>query len=145
VRRAIVAGEVRGVAHVTIGAATGEQRQRSGVVVHVESAPAVTVLAALSSVAIVMPLVSRRESDGALLWSWTPPQPSITPMGMALTNNVVFVAMSSGSTTAGVTFAIDLTSHLPVWSYPMTGTMALSKEGALYIVQGPKVAAIAVR
>jgi hypothetical protein len=77
--------------------------------------------------------------------SWTPPQPSINLVGMALTNIVLFVATSPSSSTAGVTFAIDLTSHLPVWSYPMTGTMALSKEGALYIVQGPKVAAIAVR
>jgi hypothetical protein len=99
----------------------------------------------LSNLAIVMPLVSRRESDGALLWSWTPPQPSINLVGMALTNIVLFVATSPSSSTAGVTFAIDLTSHLPVWSYPMTGAMALSKEGALYIMQGPKVAAIAVR
>ena len=90
-------------------------------------------------------LVARRESDGALLWSWTPPQPSINLVGMALTNNVLFVTTSPGSSTAGVTYAIDLSSHLPVWSYPMTGAMALSKEGTLFIVQGPQVAAITLR
>jgi hypothetical protein len=61
---------------------------------------------------------------------------------MAVTNNLLFVSTTGDSSTPGVTFAVDLASHLTVWSYPMSGPLAISKEGVLYIVQGNKVAAI---
>jgi outer membrane protein assembly factor BamB len=89
-------------------------------------------------------VAARNEADGALLWSWTPPAPYTQMQSMVLTNNVLFVSASAGYS-PGATFAIDLTSHLTVWSYPMSGHMALSSQGVLYIVQGSKVAAISVR
>jgi uncharacterized protein YjdB len=89
-------------------------------------------------------VAARNEADGSLLWSWTPPAPYTQMQSMVLTNNVLFVSTSSGYS-PGATFAIDLASHLTVWSYPMSGSMALSSQGVLYIVQGAKVAAISVR
>jgi hypothetical protein len=89
-------------------------------------------------------VAARSEADGTLLWSWTPPAPYTQMRSMVLTNNVLFVS-TSGGYAPGATFAIDLASHLTVWSYPMSGDMALSSQGVLYIVQGAKVAAISVR
>lgn len=96
-------------------------------------------------------VAARRESDGSLLWSWQPPTSftSARPAGVqsiALTNNLLFVSLAAtnyGQT--GTTFAIDLTSHLTVWTYPMSGDLALSSQGFLYIAQSGKVVAIAVK
>jgi outer membrane protein assembly factor BamB len=90
-------------------------------------------------------VAARRESDGALLWSWTPPAPDTEALSLVLTNNVLFASISPGFGDAGTTYAIDLASHLSVWSYPTSGELALSSEGVLYIVSGPKVVAISVR
>jgi hypothetical protein len=90
-------------------------------------------------------VAARGESDGALLWTWTPPAPYTAMQSMALTNNVLFVSVSGGYGAPGMTFAIDLTSHLTVWSYPMSGELSLSGQGVLYVLQGSKLAAISVR
>jgi len=96
-------------------------------------------------------VAARRESDGTLLWSWQPPSPYTTAapaatQSIALVNNLLFVSLAApnyGQT--GTTFAIDLTSHLTVWSYPMSGDIALSSQGYLFIGQNGKVASIAVK
>jgi hypothetical protein len=97
-------------------------------------------------------VAARRESDGALLWSWQPPSPFTTPVlagtqSIALTNNLLIVSLASdfSGSVPGATIAIDLDSRLTVWSYPLAGDVAISKEGMLYIVSGAKVAAIAIR
>jgi hypothetical protein len=96
-------------------------------------------------------VAARRESDGALLWSWQPPSPytSARPasvQSIALTNNLLFVSLEPSSfLQPGTTFAIDLASHLTVWSYPMSGDIALSSQGYLFITQSGKVAAIALK
>lgn len=96
-------------------------------------------------------VAARRESDGTLLWSWQPPatytsvQPAAT-QSIALTNNLLFVSLGSATYgSSGTTFAIDLASHLTVWSHPMGGDIALGSQGYLYISQGGNVAAIAVK
>jgi hypothetical protein len=90
-------------------------------------------------------VAARRESDGSLLWSWTPPTPYTAFQSLALVHNVLFASVGGGYGTPGATFAIDLASHLAVWSYPMNGDLALGSQGVLVIVQGQKVAAISLR
>jgi outer membrane protein assembly factor BamB len=91
-------------------------------------------------------IAARNESDGTRLWSWTPPAPYTMLRGMVLTDNLLFVStMAGGFAAAGATFAIDLASHRTVWSYPMSGDLALSSQGVLYIVREAKVAAISMR
>jgi hypothetical protein len=62
--------------------------------------------------------------NGNLLWSWSAdgyiPGPSIA------TDNALFV------TTGSNTYAIDLATHTTVWSYPMSGVLAVS-DGTLYL------------
>jgi outer membrane protein assembly factor BamB len=74
-------------------------------------------------------LEARAESDGTLLWSWTPPQAGDTNFKseVLLTNNLVFV-----STNLSI-YAIDMNTHRTVWSYPLMGKLALSQNGILYI------------
>ncbi|MDB6102353.1 MAG: hypothetical protein JWO52_2352 [Gammaproteobacteria bacterium] len=75
-------------------------------------------------------LEARSESDGTLLWSWTPHLQSETRfIGDALvTNNLVFVSTNSA------TYAISQSTHQPVWSIPIPGRLALSANGVLYVV-----------
>ena len=74
-------------------------------------------------------LEARAEANGALLWSWIPPlaAESRFKSEVLLTNNLVFVS------TNYATYAIDIASHKAVWSYPLSGRLALSKNGILYI------------
>ncbi len=74
-------------------------------------------------------LEARAEADGALLWSWVPPQAGDTGFAseVLLTTNLVFVSTNLA------TYAIDRTSQHTVWSYPQTGKLALSQNGVLYI------------
>jgi outer membrane protein assembly factor BamB len=82
---------------------------------------------------------ARRESDGSLLWSWTPPEGSLEGT-MIATRNLLFV--SNGTTT----YALDLGARLQAWSYPAGGHLSLSKDGLLIIAQSNgRVAAIAVK
>jgi PQQ-like domain/Putative Ig domain len=69
------------------------------------------------------------ESDGTLLWSWVPPQAGDTEFysETLLTRNLIFVSTNLA------TYAIDSSTHQTVWSYPLTGKLALSQNGILYI------------
>lgn len=69
-------------------------------------------------------------ASGAVLWSWSPSSASETlPIGnTVLTDNLIFLSSSAA------TYAIDLNTHLPVWSTPNTGHLALSSNRILYIV-----------
>ena len=90
-------------------------------------------------------VAARALNDGALLWSWSPPEPYTTRQAMALVNNVLFVSCSSDFGEAGITYAIDIASHRTVWSYPLSGELSVSGQGVLYIVAGARVAAINLR
>jgi hypothetical protein len=82
---------------------------------------------------------ARNESDGALLWSWTPPAGQ--PTGpMIVTKNLLLVS------TAANTYAVDLASRAQVWSYPAGGHLTLSAQGILFIAQSSgRLAAVSVR
>ena len=80
-------------------------------------------------------LEARRESDGTLLWSWTPPEadqspfdPRRVPSNIVVTDNLVFVSTSSR------VYAVGIDSHQKAWSFPRPGRLALSPRGVLYIV-----------
>jgi hypothetical protein len=74
-------------------------------------------------------LEARAEADGTLLWSWTPPQAGDVHFNseVLLTTNLVFVSTNLA------TYAIDIPTHRVVWSYPVTGRLALSQNGILYL------------
>jgi hypothetical protein len=82
---------------------------------------------------------ARKESDGSLLWVWVAPEGQ--PAGpMIATKSMLFVS------TAANTYAVDLTSHANVWSYPAGGHLALSAQGILFIAQSSgKLSAISMR
>lgn len=74
-------------------------------------------------------LEARSETDGSLLWSWTPPLAgeSTFQASPVVTKNLLFVSTDLN------TYAIDLKSHKVVWSYPAPGYLAISQNGILYI------------
>lgn len=72
-------------------------------------------------------LEARAESNGNLLWSWTPPAGETVSGNVLVTNNIVFTC------TGNATYAIDLSTHQTVWSYPWSGDLAISANGLLYI------------
>jgi outer membrane protein assembly factor BamB len=79
-------------------------------------------------------LEARRESDGILLWSWSPSETNVAPFAagspspnVIVTDNLVFV-----STVSNV-YAIDIATRTKVWSFPCGGRIALSRNGVLYI------------
>ncbi|HYO57584.1 PQQ-binding-like beta-propeller repeat protein [Archangium sp.] len=75
-------------------------------------------------------LEARSEATGELLWSWAPvlPEGFLYSGGEVLvTDNLVFVSTSRR------VYAIDLTTHKPVWSYWEPGRLALSANGVLYV------------
>jgi hypothetical protein len=76
-----------------------------------------------------MQLEARSEADGSLLWSWPPPASGDVAFKseVLLTNNLVFVSTNLS------TYAVDLTTHKAVWSYPVSGNLALSSDGVLYL------------
>jgi len=82
---------------------------------------------------------ARNESDGSLLWSWTPPEGQ--PVGpMIATQNLLLVG------TAANTYAVDLASRNHVWTYPAAGHLALSAQGILFIAQSSgRLTAVSVR
>jgi hypothetical protein len=71
----------------------------------------------------------RAEADGALLWSWVPPQAgdAVFESEVLLTKNLVFVSTNLA------TYAIDVSTHRTVWSYPLPGRLSLSRNGILYL------------
>ena len=86
-------------------------------------------------------LEARRESDGSLLWSWTPPQAGDTTFDseVLLTNSMIFVSTNLA------TYGIDATTHQLVFSYPFPGRLALSQNGILYIQGTGPIVAINVK
>jgi hypothetical protein len=74
-------------------------------------------------------LEARSETDGSLLWSWVPPASGDVGFKseVLLTKNLAFVSTNLS------TYAIDLATHKPVWSYPVIGNLALSSNGVLYL------------
>lgn len=71
-------------------------------------------------------LHARNERDGSLIWAWQPPEASIV-YPMIVTDNLIFAS------TASKTYAVDLTNHSQLWSYPEGGHLALNDEGTLFI------------
>jgi len=81
-----------------------------------------------------------READGTLLWSWAPVGGDARfESEVLLTKNMVFV-----STDLAV-YGVDTTSHQTVWSYPLSGRLALSQNGVLYIEGAAPFTAINVK
>jgi hypothetical protein len=74
-------------------------------------------------------LEARNEADGALKWTWTPPSAGDTGFAseVLLTTNLAFVSTNLS------TYAVDLNTHETVWSYPLSGRLALSQNGILYL------------
>jgi hypothetical protein len=72
----------------------------------------------------------RSEADGALLWWWTPPLADDLNFSseVLLTKNLVFVSTNLA------TYAIDVTTHRAVWSYPLSGRLELSAVGPTGLV-----------
>jgi outer membrane protein assembly factor BamB len=66
-----------------------------------------------------------------VLWSWVP-APSDTEFhrNVVVTKNLVFVS------TDQAVYAIDLVTHKPVWTWPTPGSISLSGDGYLFIVEG---------
>lgn len=83
---------------------------------------------------------ARKESDGSLVWVWTPPEGQPTGT-MIVTKNLLFVS------TSATTYAVDLSSQRQVWTYPAGGSLALSGQGILFIAGwgSAKLTAISVR
>jgi outer membrane protein assembly factor BamB len=80
------------------------------------------------------------ETDGSTLWAWTPPAGNSQFVSDVLvTNNLVFVSTDAN------TFAIDRRTHVPVWTYPASGSLALSANGVLYIKGTYSIVAINLR
>ena len=78
-------------------------------------------------------LEAHAEADGTMLWSWQPQLAGDTDFisEVLLTKNLVFVSTNQA------TYGIDITTHRAVWSYPLSGRLALSQNGILYL-QGEK-------
>ena len=86
-------------------------------------------------------LEARSETDGSLLWSWTPPDAATTSFigNVLVTDNVVFIGTNTG------TVGVDLTTHAPVWSFASAGNYAISANGNLYISTTDTLFSFAIR
>ena len=69
---------------------------------------------------------ARRESDGAFLWTWIPPEGVATGTIVA-TRNLLFV------NTGAYVYAVDLGARKHTWRHPTPGHLALSGEGVLLV------------
>jgi len=74
-------------------------------------------------------LVALDQSTGKTLWSWKNTVKDSAQGNVVATKTHVFFATSSKL------YAIDLNSHQNVWSYPVSGDLALG-EGSLYVASG---------
>lgn len=72
---------------------------------------------------------ARNVSDGAVLWTW--PLASVGEEALngdlIVTNNLLFIAGGKH------THALDLASRQAAWTYRLSGTLSLSRNGVLYI------------
>lgn len=78
-------------------------------------------------------LEARNVSDGAVLWTWPLAGVGEEAFGgdLIVTNNLLFVAGEK------FTYALNLASHQLAWTYRLGGTLALSRNGVLYIHSTP--------
>lgn len=78
-------------------------------------------------------LEARNVSDGAVLWTWPLASVGEEAFGgdLIVTNNLLFVAGEK------YTYALNLASHQLAWTYRLGGTLALSRNGVLYIRSTP--------
>ncbi|WAC48318.1 hypothetical protein OVA03_16765 [Asticcacaulis sp. SL142] len=68
------------------------------------------------------------ESDGSVAWTWVPPIADTSFVGnVVLADNLAFIS------TDKAVYAIDLVTRQSVWSYPMSGNLAISPDFKLYI------------
>lgn len=79
---------------------------------------------------------ARSALDGSRQWAWFPDEASVDPFGtdssrdgrnIIVTDNLLFVSSNTK------VYAVSLSTHQAVWSYPVPGTLALSPNGVLYI------------
>jgi outer membrane protein assembly factor BamB len=71
------------------------------------------------------------EETGRVLWSWVPrPEDVSFQHNVVVTDNLVFVS------TNRAVYALSLETRLPVWSYPVPGSLAISGGATLYIAEG---------
>ena len=83
-----------------------------------------------SPASVPVTLEARSEADGSLLWIWSAPTGDViteAESDVLLTENLVFVS------TDNATYAIDLTTHVAVWTLPYRGHLAISDRGVLYL------------
>ena len=79
-------------------------------------------------------------ATGAELWRWDVPQPPVDPNAPAsspgpygpnapllVVGDYAFMGVNQ------VTYAVDLRTRQLAWQYPLSGTMAVSANGVLYI------------
>lgn len=78
-------------------------------------------------------LEARNVGDGAVLWTWPLASVGEDAFGgdLIVTNNLLFVASEKH------TYALDLSSQQLAWTYRLGGTLALSRNGVLYIRSTP--------
>ncbi|BCU64101.1 hypothetical protein F941_02302 [Acinetobacter bouvetii DSM 14964 = CIP 107468] len=83
-------------------------------------------------------LEARNEADGTLIWSWLPDNASTTQFigNIVVTTNLIFVATNAG------TYAIDKTTHVPVWHFKKTGNLAITSNGILLVNDASTIYAI---
>jgi outer membrane protein assembly factor BamB len=62
------------------------------------------------------------ENTGNMLWEWWPAGGGVLRGTMVATDSILFVQSED------TTYAIDLASHKSVWSYPVSGPLALSED-----------------
>lgn len=74
-------------------------------------------------------LVALDQATGKTLWAWK------NTVKDAVINNVIATKSHVFFSTANKVYAIDLTTHQNVWSYPASGHLALG-ESALYVASG---------
>ena len=67
------------------------------------------------------------EYTGELLWNWSPENGNPLTGDIVVSFNLIFVQDYSN------TYAIDINTQEQVWSYPKSGTVAISSGSALYI------------
>lgn len=78
------------------------------------------------------------EITGNSLWNWTRTNTTLTS-NIVVTASHIFVADSS------TTYAIDLSSHIVVWSYGKGGqNLSIGNEGALFVVNDSAVFALEI-
>ncbi|MDB4909127.1 MAG: cell adhesion domain protein [Gemmatimonadetes bacterium] len=79
---------------------------------------------------------SHRESDGSLEWRFQVKDFDITGSVIATRNLVFFSAHPVGAAyDVRQTYAIDVTTHRLIWSWPAYGALSVGADGSLYLMQ----------